>query len=79
MGKTALNTYLEPGQKDRLERIAKRKGVSQAAVVREAIDEYVARHDTDAAPVDPAKAWEALLGGVYDGDGTANDHDDIYK
>jgi predicted DNA-binding protein len=79
MSKTALNTYLEPEQKLRLEKIAKRRGVSQATVVREAIDEYVERHDADVPRRPAAQAWEAIWSGVYDGDGTPNDHDDIYR
>jgi predicted transcriptional regulator len=79
MGKQALNTYLEPEQKLRLERIARRRKVSQATVVREAIAEYVLRHDPEepARPIDDA--WERLLGGYYRGDGRPNDHDDIYR
>ena len=79
MGKQALNTYLEPEQKLRLERIARRRKVSQATVVREAITEYVVRHDPD-EPGRPAdEAWERMLGGYYAGAGKSNDHDDIYR
>jgi len=79
MGKQALNTYLEPDQKARLERIARRRKVSQATIVREAIEEYVRRHDADepARPVD--EAWARLLAGYYSGSGRPNDHDDIYR
>ena len=79
MARQALNTYLEPHQKASLERIARRKRVSQAAVVREAIAEYVVRHDGEHTGRSAADAWAALLGGSYDGDGTRNDPDDIYR
>jgi len=79
MGKQALNTYLEPGQKLRLERIARRRKVSQATIVREAIEEYVRRHDADEPARSVDEAWVRLLGGYYSGNGRPNDHDDIYR
>jgi predicted transcriptional regulator len=79
MAKQALNTYLEPLQKVSLERIARRRQVSQAAVVREAIAEYVVRHDGEYADRPVAEAWVALLAGSYDGDGKRNNPDDIYR
>jgi predicted transcriptional regulator len=78
MGKQALNTYVEPEQKERLERIAKRRKVSQATLVREAIAEYVLRHDVDTAERSPEEAWARLLDGYYSGSGEPNHHDDIY-
>jgi predicted transcriptional regulator len=78
MGKQALNTYVEPEQKARLERIAKRRHVSQATLVREAIEEYVARHDQEGREPSVDDAWRGLLAGYYAGPGTRNDHDDIY-
>jgi predicted DNA-binding protein len=78
MAKHVLNTYLEPWQKARLERIAAQRKVSQATIVREAIEEYVGRHDPDARPEPAQQLWERVLDGVYDGDGSANHHDDIY-
>jgi hypothetical protein len=78
MAKHALNTYLEPWQKARLERIAAHRRVSQATIVREAIEEYVGRHDPDAQPEPAHELWARVLQGVYDGDGSVNDHDDIY-
>jgi predicted transcriptional regulator len=79
MGKQALNTYLDPGQKQGLERIARRRKVSQAAIVREAVDEYVRRHDSDQPTRSVEDAWAGLLGGYYSGDGRRNDHNDIYR
>lgn len=79
MGKQALNTYLEPDQKVRLERIARRRKVSQATVVREAIAEYVSRYDSDVPGPSVEDAWKRLRDGYYAGDGTPNDHDDIYR
>jgi predicted transcriptional regulator len=79
MARQALNTYLEPDQKATLERIARRKRVSQATVVREAIAEYVVRHDGEPTRGSVADAWAALLGGSYDGNGKRNDPDDIYR
>jgi len=79
MAKQALNTYLDPGQKAGLERIARRRGVSQATVVREAVAEYVVHHGGEAAARPVADAWAALLAGVYEGDGKRNDPDDIYR
>jgi predicted DNA-binding protein len=78
MSKRALNTYLEGWQKARLERIAERRKVSQATIVREAIEEYVARHDADAQQEPAQEIWARMLHGIYKGDGSANDHDDIY-
>jgi predicted DNA-binding protein len=78
MSKHALNTYLEPWQKARLERIAERRKVSQATIVREAIEEYVARHDAEAQQVPAQELWARMFHGVYEGHGAANDHDDIY-
>jgi predicted transcriptional regulator len=79
MAKQALNTYLEPEQKVGLERIARRRGVSQATVVREAIAEYVVHHSEEFQARPVAEAWAALLGGSYSGDGKRNDPDDIYR
>lgn len=79
MARQALNTYLEPRQKVSLERIARRRRVSQASVVREAIAEYVVRHEGEYADRPVAEAWGALLAGSYDGDGKRNDPDDIYR
>lgn len=79
MAKQALNTYVEPEQKIRLERIARRRGVSQATLVREAIEEYVARHDSDGVEASADEAWGRLLRGYYAGSGARNDHDDIYR
>lgn len=78
MGKQALNTYVEPEQKARLERIARRRRVSQATLVREAIAEYITRHDTEGTEVPAEDAWRRLLAGYYAGSGARNDHDDIY-
>ncbi|MGB8298357.1 MAG: CopG family transcriptional regulator [Polyangia bacterium] len=79
MARQALNTYLEPQQKVSLERIARRRRVSQATVVREAIAEYVVRHEGESAGRPAAEAWAALLAGSYSGDGKRNDPDDIYR
>jgi predicted transcriptional regulator len=79
MGKQALNTYLEPEQKVRLERVARMRKVSQATIVREAIEQYVNRLDSDQPNRSVVQAWTRLLGGYYAGDGRANDHDDIYR
>lgn len=78
MGKQALNTYVEAEQKARLERIARRRRVSQATLVREAIEEYVARHDQEGPEPSVEEAWQRLLGGYYAGSGARNDHDDVY-
>jgi hypothetical protein len=79
MGKQALNTYLDLDQKLRLERIARMRKVSQATVVREAIEQYVSLHDSDEPNRPVLQAWTRLLGGYYTGHGRANDHDDIYR
>ncbi|MEK6608798.1 MAG: hypothetical protein AABZ30_14150 [Myxococcota bacterium] len=79
MSKQALNTYLEPGQKTRLERIAKLRKVSQATVVREAVEAYVAAHDPEPAGRSVDEAWQRLCGGYYSGTGRPNDHDEIYR
>lgn len=79
MARQALNTYLEPEQKQRLERMAQRRGVPQAVLVREAIVAYLERDDPSASSIPAEEAWERLLGGYYDGDGRRNDHDDIYQ
>jgi hypothetical protein len=79
MGKQALNTYLEPEQQLRLERVARLRKVSQATVVREAIEQYLNQHDSGEPNRSVVHAWSRLLGGYYAGDGRANDHDDIYR
>jgi len=79
MARQALNTYLEPQQKVSLERIARQRRVSQATVVRDAITEYVVRHEGEYASRPVAEAWAELLAGSYDGDGKRNDPDDIYR
>jgi predicted transcriptional regulator len=48
MDKTTL--YLDSDDYRRLKRVALRRGVAPAALVREAIADYVARHDTTRAP-----------------------------
>lgn len=48
MDKTTL--YLESDDYRRLKRVAYRRRVAPAVLVREAIAEYVARHDTACAP-----------------------------
>ncbi len=48
MDKTTL--YLDSDDYRRLKRVALRRGVAPAALVREAIAEYVTRHDTARAP-----------------------------
>jgi predicted transcriptional regulator len=78
MGKQALNTYVEPYQKARLERIARRRRVSQATLVREAIAEFIARHDAEGPEGSVEDAWGRMLGGYYSGSGAPNDPDDIY-
>jgi predicted transcriptional regulator len=79
MGKQALYAYLEADQKARLERIARRRKVSQATIVREAIEEYVRRHDAEEPARSVDEAWVRLLGGYYASNGKPNDHDDIYR
>jgi predicted transcriptional regulator len=71
MDKTTL--YLDSEDYRRLKRVAFRRGVAPAALVREAIAEYVARHDTARAPrsigaarsgrTDLSERAEALLAG----------------
>jgi predicted transcriptional regulator len=78
MSKLTLNTYVEPEQKERLERLARRRKVSQATIVREAISEYVARHDSEGEHASATDAWERLFAGYYSGNGRRNDPDDIY-
>jgi predicted transcriptional regulator len=78
MGKQALNTYVEPEQKARLERIARRRRVSQATLVREAIQEYITRHDHEGVEPSVDDAWHRLAAGYYAGSGARNDHDDVY-
>lgn len=48
MEKTTV--YLEGGDYRRLKRVAARRRVAPAALLREAVAEYVARHDTGRRP-----------------------------
>jgi predicted transcriptional regulator len=71
MDKTTL--YLDSDDYRRLKRVALRRGVAPAALVREAIADFVARHDTARAPrsigavrsgrTDLSERAEALLAG----------------
>jgi predicted transcriptional regulator len=78
MGKQALHTYVDPEQKRRIERIARRRRISLATIIREAIGEYIARHDMQGVEGAADEAWARLLDGYYDGSGARNAADDIY-
>jgi hypothetical protein len=65
-------------QQEALRRVAARRGVSQAAVIREALDDVLSRDDR-------RRRIERLLAvagryhsGLADGRSLARDHDDIY-
>lgn len=57
MSSTRTQIYLQPSQRRRLDEIAGSQGTSLAAVVREAVELYIAR-----APVDPTTALESTFG-----------------
>ncbi len=57
MPATRTQVYLQPSQRRRLDEIAGSRGSSLAAVVREAVDLYIAQ-----APVDPTTALESTFG-----------------
>ncbi|MCY4662644.1 MAG: ribbon-helix-helix domain-containing protein [Acidobacteria bacterium] len=57
MSATRTQIYLQPSQRRRLDEIAGSQGTSLAAVVREAVELYIAQ-----APVDPTTALESTLG-----------------
>ena len=81
MEKTTL--YLDPADYRRLKRIAEGAGRSPAALVREAVAEYVLRHDTQRVPRsigafasgrhDLSEQAEALLPGLGRGRRTRRD------
>ena len=52
--------YLEERQEARLKRLAKARGISEAEVIRQAIDRQVGRVSVKAGGGDPA-AWESAL------------------
>lgn len=57
MPATRTQIYLQPSQRRRLDEIAGSQGTSLAAVVREAVELYIAQ-----APVDPTAALESTFG-----------------
>jgi hypothetical protein len=57
MSATRTQIYLLPSQRRRLDEIAGARGSSLAAVVREAVELYIAQ-----APVDPTTALESTFG-----------------
>ena len=57
MSATRTQIYLQPSQRRRLDEIAGSQGTSLAAVVREAVELYIAQ-----APVDPTTALESTFG-----------------
>lgn len=61
MSATRTQVYLQPSQRRRLDEIAGSRGSSLAAVVREAVDLYIAH-----APVDPTTALENTFGAAPD-------------
>ena len=52
--------YLEERQEARLKRVARARGISEAEVIRQAIDRQVGRVPVEAGGGDPA-AWERAL------------------
>ena len=52
--------YLEERQEARLKRVARARGISEAEVIRQAIDRQVGRVSVEAGGGDPA-AWERAL------------------
>ena len=52
--------YLEERQEARLKRVARARGISEAEVVRQAIDRQVGRASVEVGGGDPA-AWESAL------------------
>ena len=61
MSATRTQVYLRPSQRRRLDEIADSRGSSLTAIVREAVDLYIAQ-----APVDPATALESTFGAAPD-------------
>ena len=57
MSATRTQIYLQPSQRRRLDEIADSRGSSLAALVREAIEHYIAQ-----APVDPTTALSSTFG-----------------
>ena len=47
---TKTTVYLDPAEYARLRRLAEARGVSAAALIREAVAEYAARQDTGPMP-----------------------------
>lgn len=69
--------YLDPGSDKRLKKLAKQKGVSEASLIREAVDTYLAKAEEQPGET-AAKDPLLLLVGIYRGDlppDAAADHD----
>lgn len=56
MSATRTQVYLTEAQRDRIDRVARARGVTMAEVIRSALDEYLADD------VDPADALAATFG-----------------
>ena len=61
MSATRTQIYLQPQQRQRLDEIAGSRGLSLASVVREAVDLYIAKGQTD-----PTKALQKTFGAAPD-------------
>ena len=57
---TRKQIYIEPRQEALLKRLAQRRGISEAELIREAIDRQVGGGATHTLPPDP-RAWEEAL------------------
>ena len=68
MPATRTQIYLRSSQRRRLDDIAGSRGTSLAAVVREAVELYIAQ-----APVDPTTALESTFGAAPDAQSPARD------
>lgn len=63
--------YLDPGSNERLKKLAKERGVSEASLIREAIDAYLAKAGESAAKPaeeDPLFRLVGLFGGELPAD-----------
>lgn len=69
MSATRTQVYLQPHQRQRLDEIARSRGLSLASVIREAVDLYIAK-----APVEPTTALERTFGAAPEVQAPERDH-----
>ena len=73
--------YLATGSDARLKKLAKRKGVSEASLIREAVDQYLAKAESETAEDegrDPLLRLVGLYQGAAPADGAANHDQYLY-